>query len=162
MIFSFDFSFQMQFHQNQCVSANVSPLVKWHLLTEKCFVGNFPTGSCRERATAAAGREERGVSPAPGLELSRRSQAAGRTFQSEPSRLERGRQETRPGLCPRPCPAAHAPPSEGSQSRAELSPCLSTALDRAPGTARTAISSPLAAVPASDVTKGEMSLIPIR
>lgn len=41
MIFSFDFSFQMQFRQNQRIPANASPLAKWHLLTGKGFGGTF-------------------------------------------------------------------------------------------------------------------------
>lgn len=110
MIFSFDFSFQMQFHQNQRVSANVSPLVKWHLLTEECFVGKFPTGSCQEGASAGAGGEERGVSPAPG-----------RTFPTELLWLGTGCQETRrralPAAVPR-CPHCPEPrqPLSGSST----------------------------------------------
>lgn len=69
-----------------------------------------------------------------------------------------------------PSPTAHTPPSEGSRSQAKLSPCSRKMLDRArrhgsecqPGTVRTAICFPLAAVPDGDVMKGEMSLIPIR
>lgn len=54
MIFSFDFSFQMQFHQNQCISANVSPLVKWHPLTGKGLVRKLLTSSrgCRQERSS--------------------------------------------------------------------------------------------------------------
>lgn len=146
----------MQFHQNQCVSANVSPLVKWHLLTEKCFVGKFRTGSCREQPPAAAGREEQGVSPAPGLQLLQRRGAPGRTFQMELLWLEIRCQEIRcQETSTRALPAAAGPrcphTAQGRQP-VELSPCPSTALDRAPrhgskchpGTASTAVCFPLA------------------
>lgn len=160
MIFSFDFSFQMQFHQNQCVSANVSPLVKWHLLTEKCFVGKFLSGSCQEPATCCERSEGSRRRPASADKL--------RAGLFKPCCYCRTADARRPvrGLCPLlSSPAARAALGEGSRTHTQLSPCWSKALDRAPrlgsechpGTSGTA-----ACFPCRGGDGGEMSLIPIR
>jgi len=114
MVFSFDFSFQMQFHQNQCISANVSPLAKWHLLTEERFVAQLLPGSCRGRATLCGWK--RGARGPAGAQ----PPAPGRTPPTQPLRPAIGRRERSTRALPVPHAAARWRPISGkAQPRPE-------------------------------------------